>query len=386
MAVTLDTNPATYQPIGNGFEFGFTLSASGDGGDLVYSIGYELYDGDDTQITELEQIPYSDQEQFADFKNEIFPLVYNTLKDPGTANGLSWDETAMLPFYVTYGQIEFDSSACTVETSGVNNDSSEYYAVASAWGWSDSYAGMASGDITVLSDRPQENYVTSDQDIFISIFRAVSDNIFVFRINYDSSGNQIGSAELNSVVSSGVHIYCASAFPEESGHEGLSRWSVYVSPNISGTPVTKQYDFIMSQCGDAPIRELHWREPKGTQSSLVFETVTIGGNQAAGSVYETRVPDSASVSDKGKNYGVSRSRIRGTEQISLSTYMHQVSGVEKWLNGLFASSKHYIKYPLSDGSYTLCKFVLQDGTWQAYSDDLLLVTVQGSIHIPINAL
>src|SRR5690606_5840946 len=101
-----------------------------------------------------------------------------------------------------YGQIEFDSAGCTTETSGVSNDSSEYLAINSAWDWFEDYSGLDDGDLVMLSDRPTYNEVTSDQDIFVSMFRQPTDNIFAFRLNYDKDGNQIGSTVLNSAISS----------------------------------------------------------------------------------------------------------------------------------------------------------------------------------------
>ena len=384
MAVTITSNPGDYQPIGNRFEFGFTIDASGDGGDFVYSIGYQLFDEDDTAITDIEQIPYSAAEQFVDFENDIKPHIFTTLQDPGDAPILTFDSNAQKGFYVTYGQIEFDSAGCTTETSGVSDDSSEYLAINSAWDWYEEYDGLDAGDLVMLSDRPAYNEVTADQDIFVSMFREATDNIFVFRLNYDKDGNQIGSTVLNSVVSSGVHIYAMSAFPDT--YTGIHHWQVNFTETIGGSPVIKEYNFLLSQCADSAIRELHWIEPKGSQSSIVFETVSFGGNQAAGSTFEKYVPSGLTNVQRGKDYGLSRSNVRTFRRVTFSKIMYNTPDLPKWLDGLFASSMHYVKYPLPDGTYIFAKFVIDSGSYEAYNENQLILTVSGSIHIPVNAL
>jgi len=382
--VTLTTTPNDWQPIGNDFEFGFTISASGDGADLVYSIGYQLFDEDDIAITELEQIPYSSGEQFVNFARDIKPYIYTTLQDPGADPTLDFDTNFGRGFYIQYGQIEFDSANCTTETSGVGTSSDQYEAMNCAFQWWEDYGAFASGDMVVLSDRPAENYVTADQDIFLHIFRDITDNLIVFRLNYDSAGNQIGSTELLTEVSQGAHVHAVSAFPDDPLHVGLARWRILVNETLGDTTI-KTYNFTIRQCGDSPIRELHWIEPKGTQSSLVFEDVVIGGNQAAGSTFETRVPRGLTNVQRGKDYGLSRSNVKGFKRVTFRSVMDQVDGLEVWLDGLFSSRHHYVKYPVSN-SYIMAKFVIDDGGYETYNENQLAVTVAGTIHIPINAL
>lgn len=395
MAVTLTSYPQTVQPIGNGFEFGLTLDASGSGTD-VYSIGYKLYDASDVLITELEQIQYTGSEEMVDFKEDIRSQIYTTIQQPTDSPVLELDTNFQKQFYLIYGQIEFDTDTCITDTSNVSADSKSidnYFAINSAFEWYEDYSPLASGDLTVLSDRPQgvfltlmQNYspVAMDQRAYLTIYREQgAGNILVSRTSFDSQGNAL-TANIDTVAASGAHIYDCSPINDTFADENTAYYRVDIRESI-GEPIAV-YDFVVEDCGDAPIRELHWIEPKGTQSSLVFPDVVIGGNQTARSTYEIKQPSGLTTTQKGLNYGASRTDVRGEKRLTMTRTMRKMDGLEKWLDGLFASKEHYVKYPIGGGSYTMAKFVLDDGSYETYNDDELLIQIVGRIHLNINNL
>lgn len=390
MAVTITSQPATITPIGNGVEFEFSISASGDGGDLVYSIGYQLYDSNDTAITDLEQIPYTSAGASVDFAKDIEPLIYTTIQQSDDYPSFEHDATFHKNFYVKYGQIEFDSSTCTTETSGVSADSTEFTVINTAYQWWEDYSGLASGSpsIRVMSDMPIENYVDRSQTIPVWLWRIPGDgSIYAERTNYDRNGNTTGGGTLFQTLSSGAHIIDASpgstiADWGATDIDNLSRYEIEIRPGVLSSPLVTYY-FYVNDCGDATIKELHWIEPKGGQASIVFDRTIESANVTANN-YEVRTPRNESIANYGLNYGKTRANAKTVKQITMQKSLRNQEDMRVFLDGLFASQQHFVKYPKASG-YTMCKFILQDGQYQISDNkESILLTVTGEIHLPIN--
>lgn len=382
MAVTATPQFNSPYPVGNGLEFLFEIDSSGSG-DIVYSIGYQLYDGHDVALTDLEQIPYLSGGALADFAADINPHIYTALLQPDTESpsAFLFDSGFAAPFYVRYGQIEFDTTNCTTETSGVNQDSAEFTAFNAAFQFWQPDAGAASdNELVMLTDRPQDNYIARDEDVYIHLYRTPGQDIAYQLAAYSSVGVVVDS-EAAFIASSGAHVVCAS-------FDSLNARAVKFMLGLRTTeegPFDYEYWFYRTECADSPYRQLYWIEPKGSQSGLSFDQIT----EVATSTsirYEKRTPRYKTPAQYGVDYGTTIAKKVTVRTVQMTKTMRNDEDIRTYLAGMAASEQHFLKYRLADGSAILCKFILQDDPQIVVldSENQLTVTVVGQIHIPVN--
>ncbi len=390
MAVTITSQPSEISPIGNGVQFELYLDASGNGSNLVYTIGHFLRDEDDNVITDVERIDYTGLPEPVDFTEDIKPLIYTTIQQPGSSPALDLDANFQKVFYLTYGTLVYDIDACEVsEATDISTQSEDFTVINSAFQWwEEGFDQLASGQTFVLTDMVEGvflnifqkvNYVAPDQDLFLWVYRQAGvGNIRVAKTFLDVDNNVLDSS-VTTVTASGAHVIAIS--PDITTYPTITKYRIDVRQD-STTPV-KVFDFLVQDCGDARIRELHWIGTKGGQESLVFDTVQEGIN-TVGKVYDNYTPINKTPAEYGLNYGKSRVNVKSFKQITMQRTMLNQADQFRLLDGLFSSGLHYVKYPTATG-YTLCKFILQDGQYQVSDNkESILITVTGEIHLPIN--
>jgi hypothetical protein len=382
MAVTATQQFDSAWPVGNGLEFLFEIDTSGSG-DIVYSIGYQLFDDDDVALTELEQIPYLSGGALVDFAQDINPHIYTTLIDPDTSTPSAFpvDSNFAAGFYVRYGQIEFDTANCTTETSGVNQDSADFTAFNAAFQfWQTSAEAASDNELVILTDRPEHNYIALDEDVYIHVYRTPGQDIAYQWVGFNDAGGFVDSGAAF-IPSSGAHVVCLS----------LDEMDARVTNFQLGFRTTDEgafdfeYWFYKTECADSPYRQLYWIEPKGSQAGMSFENV----QEVTTSVttrYEQRTPRYLTPSQYGKDYGTTVARKVTTRTVQMSKTVKNDEDIRTYLAGMAASEQHFLKYRLADGSAILCKFILQDDPQIVVLDsqNQLQITVIGQIHIPVN--
>ena len=382
MAVTATPQFQSPYPVGNGLEFLFEIDSSGSG-DIVYSIGYQLYDGDDVALTDLEQIPYLSGGALVDFAADINPHIYTTLIQPdvSTPSTFPLDAAFAAPFYVKYGQIEFDTANCVTETSGVNLDSADFTAFNTAFQfWQTSAEAASDNELVMLTDRPEDNYIARDEDVYIHAYRTPGQNIGYQWQGYNDAGTLIDFSAAF-IVSSGAHVVCLS----------LDEMDARVTNFEIGFKTTEEgaadfvYYFYRTECAESPYRQLYWIEPKGSQAGMSFSQI----QEVATSVstrYEQRTPRYKTPAQYGVDYGTTIARKVTVRTVQMTKTLKNDEDIRTYLAGMAASQDHFLKYRLADGSAILCKFILQDDPQIVVldSENQLTVTVVGQIHIPVN--
>jgi hypothetical protein len=382
MAVTATPQFPTPYPVGNGLEFLFEIDSSGSG-DIVYSIGYQLYNTDDIALTDLEQIPYVSGGALVDFAADINPHIYTTLLQPDTESPSAFltDTNFASGFYVRYGQIEFDTANCITETSGVNQDSAEFTALNAAFQfWQTGQDDASNDDLVMLTDRPVNNFVAMDEDVYIHLYRTPGQDIAYQRVNYKSDGTFI-SSEAAFVPSSGAHVVTAGW---DQGPANTGKYMVGFRTTEEGD-FDYEYWFYPTECADSPYRQLYWIEPKGSQSGMSFEKV-IEVTTSVSTRYEQRTPRYKTPAQYGVDYGTTISKKTTIRTVQMTKTVKDEPDMRTYLAGMAASDQHFVKYRLADGSAMLCKFILQDEPQIVVldSENMLELTVIGQIHIPVN--
>ncbi len=382
MAVTATPQFPSPYPVGDGLEFLFEIDSSGSG-DIVYSIGYQLFDEDDVALTDLEQIPYLSGGALVDFAADINPHIYTTLIQPdvGESLQLTHDVNFQRDFYIRYGQIEFDTANCITETSGVNTDSAEFTALNAAYQfWQTSAEGASNDALTMLTDRPLINYVATDEDVYLWFYRKPGLDIGFYRLDFDKNGN-LTDTSAGFGPSSGAHILSV----------GMGHAPAATVKTLVGIKTTEEgdaefiYTFYKTECAESPYRQIYWIEPKGSQSGLSFDQI----QEVATSTsirYEQRTPRYKTPAQYGVDYGTTIARKVTVRTVQMTKTLKNDEDIRTYLAGMAASEQHFVKYRLADGSAILCKFILQDDPQIVTLDsqNQLTLTVIGQIHIPVN--
>jgi hypothetical protein len=382
MAVTATPQFDSAYPVGNGLEFLFTIDSSGSG-DIAYSIGYQLFDGDDVALTDLEQIPYLSGGALVDFAADINPHIYTTLLQPDTESpsAFLFDANFAAPFYVRYGQIEFDTANCTTETSGVNTDSAEFTAFNAAFQfWQTSAEAASDNELVMLTDRPQDNYIALDEDVYMHLYRTPGQDIGFQLTAYNSAGRVIDSAAAF-IPSSGAHVVCSSF---DSIDARATKYVLGFRTTEEGA-FDFEYSFYRTECAESPYRQLYWIEPKGSQAGMSFSQITEVATSSS-IRHEQRTPRYKTPTQYGVDYGTTIARKVTTRTVQMTKTVKNDEDIRTYLAGMAASKQHFLKYRLADGSAILCKFILQDDPQILVldSENQLTVTVVGQIHIPVN--
>lgn len=383
MAVTATPQFPSPYPVGNGLEFLFEVDSSG-AGDIVYSIGYQLFDEDDVALTDLEQIPYLSGGALVDFAADINPHIYTTLLQPDTqtlSTVFPVDTNFGAVFYVKYGQIEFDTASCTTETSGVNTNSAEFTALNAAYQfWQVDPEDASNDELVMLTDRPTNNYIAVDEDVYIHCYRTPGQDIAYQWVAYDNADGLVDSGAAF-IPSSGAHFVCISLNQMPAS---TAKYRIGFKTTEEGV-IDFEYWFYKTECAESPYRQIYWIEPKGSQSGLSFDQI----QEVATSTsirYEQRTPRYKTPAQYGVDYGTTIARKVTVRTVQMTKTLKNDEDIRTYLAGMAASEQHFVKYRLADGSAILCKFILQDDPQIVTLDsqNQLTLTVIGQIHIPVN--
>ena len=391
MAVTL-TEPNDVQPVGNCLEFGLTLS-DGGGENEIKSIGYQLQTAAGSALTVEEQIPYTGETERRSFEEVLRNHVFTTVPDVATIYNGTTDSNFTLEFNLKYGEISHDTETC-VTTKAINQTSANHYAVNSALQFFEAFNSLESGAF-ILSHKPYTFNTGKRQSDWFWIWARSGTTVCEVR-QYDSSGSQIAFNNANASHNNSAHYWSVGG---GNGFFGLQSNTSYYTIRFTneGSQIGKTYTVYVGNSGSSsagcgtsddsssPVGELYWLEPLGGYASLLFNSAEYG-NLTSSSMFETPLLCGASVGIASKNYGRTRYGTKSFRRVAFRTTLDYSLGLERYLDGLFASESCLVRYQLPDNTFQAVKFVLANEGGYSFDPATGEVTVEviGEIHFNVN--
>ncbi len=351
MSVTMTRQPLEAVPAGNCSRYSLLLYGN-DPAPLVYSIGYEFYvDGE--KLAGLEEIHRTGAEEDFDPSKILISQVKTTLMGY-YENSAALDSAAVKPFYIRFGQLEYNTETCEKQTT-LGNQTSSRYAVSSTFPWYLNPAAINDSAPVVLSERPSRIQIYTNQRDWIHVWRK-SGAIGVRYLGYDFAGNLIRAAVSNKTANRQVYIFPVGPgngfFPWDAG---VAYYDIEVHDQAVSVPdvtalnlgvgiqaIVWSCRFVVSSCENqaAPNDEIYFEEPLGGYAGFKFlevqERAAVTSNR-----YRAGVPCGVAFPGEGQAYGTTRHGIEAYPGFLMRTEIEYTDGIERWLNAFFSARNHY---------------------------------------------
>jgi len=385
MAVNIVAEPATNRPAGACVEFELELTDAG-AGTTKKSLGYQLYNDSNGELTTEEQIPYTGAPEKVNFSRDLLPQASTPFPGVGTQLfGVPVPE-AKVGYYLKYGEILFDTETCTV-TKNITSQSATKYVYNVAPQFFLDHDLFTGNSYVHLTSKPRLNFTRRGQNDWIYIWVASGATMYV-RLTYQTSDGTFTQNVQSFPGGDGVNVLsvgpanCYVTLPSD-----VVFYYLEFNTSPSWNNKDRFWFRVQTDCTDeAPINEIYWLEPMGGFAGLKFDQVEIGITLASNR-YQAPVPCSATATQRSQGYGNTRYGTTGTKRVILRREIEYRDGLDQYLDGLKASSTHFIKWPIS-GSTIIAKLVVSDeSSYRFNSDnDNIQLEIVGDIHLPINAL
>lgn len=268
MAVTVTTSPATRSPVYNCIKWILNIDDLGSG-DITKKIGYQLFDGDNNEITALESTDLVDPE--IDFQEDVRALVQTKLIDH-TQTTIVEDDEIYNTIYLRYGDIVYDfgSDTCDV-TNQVVTDTAEItiYNIATQPEYD-----LPTSDEVILSSRPLSLELCKGVPEYIWVLGTLDGDV-VYRFYYNDGEPNSQVWNLASALNT-VHIIPL-AFPESFYGVGVipdlsTMTKIEIDIAINGGTVTYTR-YLKNCCGDIGIHGVYFLEAMGGRALMPMELV-----------------------------------------------------------------------------------------------------------------
>lgn len=382
MSVLLISQPPAAVALGNCIQFGLSITDGGSGNTQI-SRGYQILDGDDNELTSVEQIPYTDSIELFNAEQFIRDINLVSTKLPDlSSTSIVEDANAKKDIKLKYGEITFDSDTCQT-TQDLSSESSLFRVVNAAFHW------FQDDDLTdlerVLTSRPSISYVCKDQYDWLHVW-ALSATIDIKVTYYFSDGTNAFTT--SSIINPSNDVFIIPVGPANNAFHLPANIVRYKIELTNQTPVTfATYWFYIDNncCPTSNYKELYFLEPTGGNASLVFDNVQVGGNVTSDR-FNQFTPCYKTETQYGADYGLTRINSKSFKRFSFSRTMKYEDGIDVFLDGLFATERAFMRFPYHSGD-DIAKFIIDDADYQSVNNtDDVQITVSGRLHLDNNVL
>lgn len=376
MSVTINTEPATVQPLEN-VVWGATLS---DGGTppVIRSMGFLLKGPGGANLTKIGQIKYTGLQEYFDF-TELIASHLKTAEPDISSRSIVQESNFAKQFTLQVGDIDFNSDTCNTQITLTTNSNAITVINSRVSPWENS--GRYDTGVIPLSYRPSVTYAHRNQVDFIHAFRASGAVYYSLKVNFQdgTSADYSGNTTLtnNAVrIPIGPANLWAGPFAKEirSYKIGLREQSV-AFPAAEYTIFVDQDNCLVDD-SQQPITEFFGVEPLGGISSVKIDSVTAQTSLSSVQYKQAKTPGTAKAATSG---GLTKVDNQGAQVFSLSGTMTYSPGLDNWLGGLFSSKDTWVKYTDFYGT-RLVKCVVVDGQYQTFSGKETQYSVTVQLH------
>lgn len=345
MAVTL-TAPNTISTLSSAI---FTL-ANSDTGTAPEQInaGYQVKDGSSNNLTVVERMPNTGDTEKYDVSNVLGQLVSTPF--PGAVTNVTAVSEYSAAYSISYGTITFDSSDCS--TTQLLNSSTTGLQVVNAYlepyEAADDYD---SGDLKILSYKPNTTYVGPGQSDYLYFYRKTGSVYALATVYYTDGTTQQTSTSITLNGSAG-YISCGPANLFTIPTKPFVAYEIEIYSDVGLTTLEATYTFKVDElCAeDLNATTLFFLNPKGGWESIEFSDHSIGGSRDVVQYRSPTFSDDISLSVGG----IQEADIRTGEVISLARIMDTTEGLGEFVSAMVRSRDFYVRY-FKGGQFRLAR-------------------------------
>jgi len=321
--------------------------------------GYKILDGSAGELTNTQRMPNTGAAE----KFDVAPVLRNLVSTPFP--GLMVQNVTTVTEYaaaysISYGEIQFDADACeTTVTLGSSTTGKE---VVNAYleAWEDANL-FNSGELVILSDRPNKCYVGRQQSDYLYFYKKTGTVYVLLSIVYSDGTTDASSTSITLNGDAG-YISCGPANLFSTPTKEMSGYTlkIYDAPPVDGNEI-KIYDFVLeSICEDeAFTMTFYWLNQKGGWETLEMEQINGGAGRNA-VLYEQ--PVFSSSSNRHQTGGLSHADLRAQSSFTLSRKFESSPEAHKFFKSIYSGREFYVKY--NDGmQYIAHKCEIQNGSY-----------------------